>query len=898
MTNASDSPKPNGQINGQAAAASAPSELDYDRLVTQIGQANALEEAGELDAARRIYQSVARADPGGGLGASARKALEALDVEHGVVDAAALEPSAMLASEVAAAPAPAAPLRRGWFNNLPIGQKQLLTLGVSELISLSLVGVSSLLLYFGLRDRLVQQSVSELGVAEISYNLQIDQMAFGFRGQSENTAIVEAAVSGSAGDGTVKTILLSEIWSREIEFATLVDTSGRVVVDAGQLSPGSEFNPNGLVEKALKTGEQIKTTELLSYEELAATSARLAELRARERGVDPADAPDFLVRYTVTPVRAPNSEIVGGLVSGDVVKLPVAATTNESFGDGYSAVYLVAPDDMFELETSQLLRADLGNEEASIESQANFPIPDDTTILQSAIDAPTSLIDNFWIDLDNRTYAVAAQAIVNNANEPVAVLVRGTSVAALNKELQRSLLFLLGVAVVAILADMLLARGIAGAIARPVGILRDTTQRFVTGDRAARAAVVSGDEIGELAESFNEMADSITASEAATLEQSNLRQQEANFQRQERERLQQSVLQLLLEIEAAKRGDLTVRANVEEGEMGSVADAFNSTINSLRELVTRVQLATDRLQQSAAESAGSVQSLSGEAMTQARAMTAALTAAEEMSRSVQSVADSAQEAAAIVRQTRESTQAGEAAMDRTVENIDNIRSIAAAASKKTKRLAESSQEISKIIGIISGISEKTNLLAFNASIEAARAGEHGQGFRIVADEVRRLAERVTSSAKEIEQVVESIQTETAEVLQTMEATTEEVVAGTQLVSSTKQSLHRLAEIGQTADELLQSISASAVSQAHTSQTVTGAMQQVAGIAQTTSGESQTVAVALQELVALASELQQSVSRFRIDDSPAGAVAGTSGSDRVEGPSRPDEQAATLQSAHP
>ena len=298
--------------------------------------------------------------------------------------------------------------------------------------------------------------------------------------------------------------------------------------------------------------------------------------------------------------------------------------------------------------------------------------------------------------------------------------------------------------------------------------------------------------------------------------------------------------------------------------MGSIADAFNTVISSLRQIVIQVQTAANVVQESAFENEGSVQKFSAEAKNQAKVLAQTQTSVAEISESIQSVASRTQEAAAIARQGLVAAQDGDQTMDQTVGSIKMLRTSVAETTKKAKRLAESSQEISRIVSIISGISEKTNLLAFNASIEAARAKEHGQGFGVVADEVRRLAEKVTDSTKEIEQLINTIQQETTDVLQTMEGSTMQVVTSTQQVVKTKNTLQGLAEISQKIDSLLQSISTSTVSQAQTSTTINQTIQGVAAIAKTTSAESEVVLSSLKQLVEVAEELQSSVSRFQVE----------------------------------
>ncbi|MGL5880234.1 MAG: methyl-accepting chemotaxis protein, partial [Xenococcaceae cyanobacterium] len=322
---------------------------------------------------------------------------------------------------------------------------------------------------------------------------------------------------------------------------------------------------------------------------------------------------------------------------------------------------------------------------------------------------------------------------------------------------------------------------------------------------------------------------------------------------------------LLAEIIETQQGNLTIQAQIEEGEIGSIADAFNLSIENLRSIVMQVQQTTDRVQNSARNNEASVQRLSNLSDIQVKAIAETLYSVREMGQSIYLVADTATEAAQIARDALDATQTGQKMMSHTVNSITQIRTSVAETSKKMKRLGESSQEISKIVNIIAGISEKTNILAFNASIEASRAGEHGHGFRVVADEVRRLAERVTESAQDIEKLVSAIQTDTSEAMHTMETSTNEVVVGTKLVSKTKQTLQKLAQLSQQIDSLLQSISTNTVSQTGYAQTVMETMENVVGMANSTSTESQTLFNSLQELVEEANELQNSVSQFQIEN---------------------------------
>ncbi|MGB5899938.1 MAG: methyl-accepting chemotaxis protein [Geitlerinemataceae cyanobacterium] len=333
---------------------------------------------------------------------------------------------------------------------------------------------------------------------------------------------------------------------------------------------------------------------------------------------------------------------------------------------------------------------------------------------------------------------------------------------------------------------------------------------------------------------------------------------------QQKESLQMQLLDLLGEVEGASYGDLTVRADVTAGDIGTVADFFNSIIESLRQIVTQVKTSAGQVNISLGENEDAMRQLTQEALQQAEETTRTLDSVEQMTRSIQSVAQNARQAADVARTATKTAQSGGVAMDRTVENILNLRETVSQTTKKVKQLGESSQQISKVVSLIDQIALQTNLLAINAGIEAARAGEDGQGFAVVAEEVGELASRSANATKEIERIVENIQLETSQVVDAMEQSTAQVVEGTRLVEDAKQSLEQIVEVSRQIDELVQSISDTTVSQVQTSENVSTLMKTIAQVSTRTSDSSSQVSEALRQTVDIARKLQTSVEMFKVD----------------------------------
>ncbi|MBH8563631.1 HAMP domain-containing protein [Nostoc sp. CENA67] len=528
------------------------------------------------------------------------------------------------------------------------------------------------------------------------------------------------------------------------------------------------------------------------------------------------------------------------------------------------------------METGGKTRAKEGNNGASDRDDELFSITGSHTGAQQSVpvftqtDAsklePTVSVEQGWLaPLENASLDTKPWFVAGTVGAFSALVVATVSFAAtsFSPPLQRESVRNTGWA-------MSLAAGIAGfSTAAFMGNLtlkqirrttRDLQAQFDAvrqGNLNVQATVYSEDELGMLATGFNEMARVIftTTNEA---------QRKADEQEEAKENLQRQVIRLLDDVEGAARGDLTVQAEVTADVLGAVADAFNLTIQNLRDIVQQVKVAAKEVTKGATNSETFARALSSDALRQAEELAVTLNSVQVMTDSIQRVAEAAREAETVARDASTIALKGGEAVENTVAGILEIRETVAETTRKVKRLAESSQEISKIVALISQIASRTNLLALNASIEAARAGEAGRGFAIVADEVRQLADKSAKSLKEIEQIVMQIQSETGSVMTAMEEGTQQVIKGTKLAEEAKRSLENIIQVANRIDILVRSITSDTVEQTETSRAVAHVMQSVELTAQETSQEAQRVSGALQNLVGVSRDLIASVERFRLE----------------------------------
>ena len=306
--------------------------------------------------------------------------------------------------------------------------------------------------------------------------------------------------------------------------------------------------------------------------------------------------------------------------------------------------------------------------------------------------------------------------------------------------------------------------------------------------------------------------------------------------------------------------DLQIRT---QDEIGQASIALNKMKNNLAEIVQSIAATAEHVA-SASEQLSSSATLQAQgAETQSSQTTQVATAMQEMSSTVMQVSENSSKAAESSRQAAETARQGGAIVDVTLKKMRVIATSVEGTAKKMEELGKSSDQIGRIAGVIDDIADQTNLLALNAAIEAARAGEQGRGFAVVADEVRKLAERTTIATKEIAQMIKNIQQETKTAVAAMEEGTKQVQDGVSSTTLAGDSLRQIIQMSEQVGEMIIHIATAATQQSSASEEINGNMEQIAKLVKESTDGAQQSAKACQDLSGLALDLQKMVSNFKL-----------------------------------
>ena len=311
-------------------------------------------------------------------------------------------------------------------------------------------------------------------------------------------------------------------------------------------------------------------------------------------------------------------------------------------------------------------------------------------------------------------------------------------------------------------------------------------------------------------------------------------------------------------------GDLTARVNVKStDEIGVLATNFNRFVENLHGIIGEVRSATESVAGASAEIAASAEEMATGLNQQEQQSQAVAAAVEEMSQSVREVARKSSDAASAATQSKGAAETGGSVVGQTVSEMRAIAEEVGSGAESVNALGRKGEQIGEIIAVINDIADQTNLLALNAAIEAARAGEHGRGFAVVADEVRKLAERTTEATEEVSRSIREIQTDTASAVEKMQSGSRRVASGVELASNAGTALREIVTSSEAMQEMVRGIAAAAEQQAGVSDEISRNVEQISAVTRQSSQGASQASEAAADLSRQADRLQNLVGRFKI-----------------------------------
>lgn len=332
--------------------------------------------------------------------------------------------------------------------------------------------------------------------------------------------------------------------------------------------------------------------------------------------------------------------------------------------------------------------------------------------------------------------------------------------------------------------------------------------------------------------------------------------------------VQRPIRQLSSALHDLVKGTGNLRTKIDLGndksEIGQLAQNFNGFTACVNGLVLEIEKMAENLKGSADQISASAEESRRATQHQTESLKTMLDGVDQLSGSAQNIAESSNQATSAAEKAGQVAEEGDKAVHETIEGMGRIDSTVSQGARSVSDLGERSKQIGQIISVINDIADQTNLLALNAAIEAARAGEHGRGFAVVADEVRKLAERTTSATKEVSDSIGQIQAMTADSVNSINAGTEEVKRGITAAQGTTENLKRIVQQAGETRRLIENISRSAQDQAKLGEGIRDGVRQVSSAAEQLERTSAATAQNTADLAQRSNQLMELVKRFQID----------------------------------
>ncbi len=311
-------------------------------------------------------------------------------------------------------------------------------------------------------------------------------------------------------------------------------------------------------------------------------------------------------------------------------------------------------------------------------------------------------------------------------------------------------------------------------------------------------------------------------------------------------------------------GDFTKKITGEyKGDHKLIINSINKLYDSLSKLISSVQDAVAATATASAEISSSAEEMASGAQMQSAQTSEIASAVDEMTKTIFDTTKNTSVAAETAKRAGEMAEEGVGVVSQTITGMNRIAEVVAKSADTVFALGQGSDKIGEIVQVIDDIADQTNLLALNAAIEAARAGEQGRGFAVVADEVRKLAERTTKATKEIAAMIKQIQKDTYTAVESIREGKQEVEAGKKLATAAGKSLQEIVRGAQKVVDIVVQVAATSEEQSATSEQISKSIEGISNVTRETAGGIEQMAISAEDLNRLTTNLQHLLSTFVI-----------------------------------
>ena len=413
----------------------------------------------------------------------------------------------------------------------------------------------------------------------------------------------------------------------------------------------------------------------------------------------------------------------------------------------------------------------------------------------------------------------------------------------------------------------------ANAFVKPIKVLETAANKVSSGDTSVSIQNDSGDEVGSLSRSFNVMVENVRKSLDEVHQKSIIAENaaiEAEQQRKQsndqKEYLRDCVQAMLVDMDKFSNGDLTVRLQCEKHDelITKLFTGFNNTVLKIKDTISKVSEAVQAAASAANQISSSAEEMAAGAQEQSSQTAEVAAAVEQMTKTIVETTRNTENVSLASKQAGKTANEGGAVVNKTIEGMNRIEEVVRRSAETVQELGKSSDQIGDIAQVIDDIADQTNLLALNAAIEAARAGEQGRGFAVVADEVRKLAERTTKATKEIAEMIKRIQSDTYGAVDSMAKGKEEVEQGKQFALKAGDSLKEIINGANSVVDLVVQVAAASEEQSSTAEEISKNIEAINNVIHESAQGIQQIAMASEDLSKLTNNLQNIVSQFKIE----------------------------------